>query len=363
MNAILRKAALLMSLQVTALGALAAGQNKGNSKPSAPAPAPTELVWPGPPEQPRIRFIAAITTFEDVTGRRRLSFAERMAGKSPMRERLALKKPYGVAVDRLARVFVADAAQKAIVIFDRNTKSATLWKGNGQFPLALPVALAFSDDGRLFVSDSFAGQIVVFEPTGKPIAAFGKSTLGRPGGLAVDSARKRLYVADAKFNQVSVFSTENYSSQQTIGRAAKPTDLGAGALSGPSNVALDSKGNLFVTDTFNCRIQVFDPAGSVLRVFGTQGVRPGNFVRPKGIALDSEDHVYVVDAAFNNLQVFTTEGKPLLVVGSGGDQPGQFMLPAGLATDREDRVYVTEQRILDGRLQVFQYLREPSSKP
>lgn len=332
-------------------------QKKEKAKPQARI----DLVWPGPPAEPRFRFVAAIAISEDVTGKKKRSFVEKLAGSSPLSEQLRLLKPYGVAVDEAGKIYVADPGQRAVLIFDRDAHKVTSWQGNAQFPLSLPVGLALEKDGRLFVSDSFRGQVLVFNPSGVPIAAFGKDIFKRPGGMAVDAKRGRLYVADPKVNQVLAFDTKSYKLLKTIGGEANPGSGELGKFSGVTNVALDSAGRLYVSDTFNCRVQVFEADGRFVRSFGEQGTQPGNFVRPKGIALDSEGHVYVVDAAFNNFQILTEEGKPLLFVGSGGDQPGQFLLPAGVFIDRKDRVYVTEQRVTGGRLQIFQYLQEKPS--
>lgn len=322
---------------------------------------PPALVWPAPPAQPRVRFVATISTGEDVTGKTKLSFIDRLAGRAPARNQIRLEKPYGVAVDPRGRIFVADSAQRAILVFDRNARLATQWKGDARIPMSLPIGVALDTDGRLFVSDSYRSQIVVFGPDGKPVAAFGTEVLGRPGGLAVDTARGSLYVADAKLNVVRVFATKDFKLLRTIGGPSDPDSYAEGTFAGPTNVAVDGEGRVYVTDTFNCRVQVFDAGGRLLRAFGKQGTSPGNFIRPKGIALDSENHVYVVDSAFNNIQIFTPEGKPLLFVGSGGTEPGQFLLPTGMTIDGENRIYVTEQRLEGGRLQIFQYLSQSGS--
>lgn len=338
-------------------------QTRKAKAPATPAVDVENLVWPGPPERPRVRFVAAIRGSADLQGKVKLSFIERMAGRSPARDQ-RLQKPYGVAVDNKGRIFVADGAQRAVVVFDREHRKVDLWRGTAQFPLALPVAVAFDGKGQLFVADSSRGQIVVFAPDGKAVAAFGRDVIGRPGGLAIDAGRRRLYVADAKLDRVFVFDVETFAIQLTIGEPARSdtVEFGGGVFSGASNVAVDAAGRIYVTDTFNCRIQVFDPAGNFLRSIGSQGTRPGQFIRPKGIALDSEDHLYVVDAAFNNFQVLASDGSPLMFVGASGEQPGHFLLPAGLAIDRQDRIYVTEQAIDGGRLQIFQYLGDDTGR-
>jgi DNA-binding beta-propeller fold protein YncE len=116
---------------------------------------------------------------------------------------------------------------------------------------------------------------------------------------------------------------------------------------------------VYVADTLNYRIQILDAGGKFVRAFGTQGDRPGEFIRPKGIAVDSEGHVYVADAEFNNFQILTPEGTPLMALGNLGTDPGQFALIAGLYIDEHDRIYTTE--MFHGRIQVFQYISQPGS--
>jgi len=343
----------------TLLPAAAQPTNGGDSG-REPAVGSTSLVWPGPPDKPRVRFVAAITGEHDVTGPVKLSWVDRLAGKKPARERLRLNRPYGVAADPAGRVYVADGALRSIVVIDHANKQTALWRGNGQFPLSLPMGLALDGQQRLFVSDAHRGQIVVFGPDGRPVGGFGQGALVRPGGMAIDVARNRLYVTDAKANQVVAVNTVTLELERTIGVkwSGKPKRFTDGMLAGPTNVAVDAQGAIYVVDTIGCKVQVFGPDGTFLRSLGSQGVEPGHFIRPKGIAIDSQGHVYVADSAFNNFQIFTLDGQPLMFVGAGGYQPGQFMLPAGLYIDSRDRVYVTEQRLEGGRLQIFQYLAD-----
>jgi DNA-binding beta-propeller fold protein YncE len=121
-------------------------------------------------------------------------------------------------------------------------------------------------------------------------------------------------------------------------------------------------GKVYVSDTMNCRVQVFDRELGWLRSFGSLGVTPGQFRRPKGIAVDRDNVVYVVDSDFNNFQMFDDKGRPLLAVGQYGPRPGQMILPAGIAVGREQRrVYVTEQ--VSRRVQVFERVGPGLAQP
>ena len=279
--------------------------------------------------------------------------------KTPDEKKLELKRPYGIATDSRGRIYTADTELQVVFVIDPAAKSVVRLEGSSRAPISLPVGVATDGEDRLFVSDAQLHSITCFNPAGETIARFGSDSLGRPGGIAIDRQRNRLYAADAKESRIAVFDIKKFQFMGYIGRPGKETAQERGTLAGPTNVAVDRQGNVYVADTLNCRIQVFSPAGKFLRMFGNQGDRPGEFIRPKGIAIDSEGHVYVADAEFNNFQIFSPEGQPLLAVGALGTAPGEFGLIAGLFIDSADRIYTTEMYV--GRIQVFQYIAQPTT--
>ncbi len=340
-----------------------ASNGEDAKKAGTTATGPPDLVWPLPPNPPRIRWLDQITSLDLIEGKNqsKRSWMARAAGAQPATERRSrrLQQPYGIAVDSHGRIYVADGAQHTVFVIDQQNRRVEERKGTGRAPLALPVGLALDEADRLFVSDSLLHSVLCWDADGKPIALFGAEKLGRAAGMALDRARHRLYVVDAKENRVAVFDSGTFTFSRYIGGPSTPDKRETGRFSAPTNAAVDRDGNLYVTDTWNYRVQVFDPEGNFVRAFGEQGVQPGNFVRPKGIAVDSEGHVYVADSEFNNIQIFTPDGRALLAVGGLGGAPGEFALLAGLCIDSGDRIYTTEQ--LQGRVQVFKYLSSSSS--
>ena len=79
--------------------------------------------------------------------------------------------------------------------------------------------------------------------------------------------------------------------------ASKHEQTDPGTFSLPECVAVDADGNVYVTDTFNNRIEIFDADGEFISQFGKNGDGPADLERPKGIAIDSDGHIWVVDAA------------------------------------------------------------------
>jgi DNA-binding beta-propeller fold protein YncE len=338
-----------------------AARTKNPPKDVQSAPGPAALIWPLPPDPPRVRWVAQYMDMAKVKQPivKKASWLEKITGTKTMEERLELRKPYGVTTDKRGRMFVADTELKIVFMIDPKNKVVEQREGNSRAPLAMPVGVAVDSEDRLFVSDAALHSVICFSPSGSLIAHFGTTVLGRPGGIAIDRQRNRLYVTDAKESRIAVFDTASFKFLAYFGVPAKPGKRDNGAFLSPTNVALDRQGNIYVADTANYRVQVLDPAGKFLRAFGAQGDAPGEFIRPKGIAVDSQGHIYVADAEFNNFQIFTPEGHPLLAVGALGSEPGQFALVAGLYIDSEDQIYTTE--MYHGRVQVFQYISQPGS--
>ncbi|MBI5847473.1 MAG: 6-bladed beta-propeller [Nitrospirae bacterium] len=303
-----------------------------------------DLVWPLPPEEPRIKYVDIIRSTLDVG--KKSSMADVLFGEEKVE---VMAKPYGVAVDKQGVIYVADPGR--VFVFDLKNKTYDfIGSQPGAGKLSFPFGLGLADDGRLFVTDISQDRVFVYKDRKFAGAIGQEGELDGPSGVAVDNARGLIYVVDSKKHYVNVYSLKDYAKLRTIGARGE----GPGEFNFPTNIALDAEGKLYVVDTGNFKVQVFNAEGKHLRTFGQLGDAPGTFGRPKGIAVDSEGHVYVVDTAFDNFQIFDQEGKLLLFVGGPGNPPGKFWLPAGIAIDSEDKIYVVDQ--YPGLVQIFQYL-------
>lgn len=310
-----------------------------------------ELVWPLPPEQPRIKYLRSFESSTDVepeTASQKLLTS--LLGESEVG--MGLGKPYGVVANK-DRVLVSDTGIGKVIVFDiKNAKFFHIGM-TGKGILSKPIGIATDAGGNIYVTDTDQDRVIVFDKEGKFFNAIGeKGTFEQPTGIAINDALNRLYVLDTKKSQLFIH-TKDGKQVAVIGRRGE----GDGEFNFPTNLFVSRTGKVYVSDSMNFRIQVFDAEGKFIRKFGQVGDTPGMFSRPKGIAVDSEEHVYVVDAAFNNVQIFSDEGQILMFFGEMGNKPGQFWLPAGMHIDDQDRIYVADQ--YNKRINVFQYLKSP----
>ena len=218
--------------------------------------------------------------------------------------------------------------------------------------------LAIDDNDRLFVTDVKLHRVDVFNPKhAQSKAAFGADVLGKPAGIAIDTENRFLYVVDTQNDVVDVFDADSFKLLRKIGTPGKKHTLTApGTFSLPDGVAVDKDGNVYVTDTFNDRVEIFDADGGFISTFGKNGDGPADFERPKGIAIDCDGHIWVADAAQDRVKVFNQEGRLLIYFGEHGEYPGRFMGVYGIAIDKNNRVITSE--MFPGRVQVFRYVTD-----
>lgn len=318
---------------------------------STPAPTPVmdpaalaALVWPKPPEPPRIKYLQSVAGPLDwgieLPWWRRLADAL-TGGVAPQ-----FVRPSAVA-EAGGVLYVADPGTESLWILDRPRKRATqLTKINGE-TLVSPVALALRADGAVFVADTALNKVFLLDRDGALLRTFATQGLERPAGLAWSDTAQRLYVLDSRRHRITVFDGHG-----TVLRHMGDSGRGNGQFNYPTHIALAADGTLLVTDALNFRIQALSPNGDFLWKFGHHGNGSGDFAAPKGVAADAQGHYYVVDALFDAVQIFDQSGQLLLTFGERGEQPGQLTLPRGIFISNEDKVYVADA--YNQRVQVFQ---------
>lgn len=314
---------------------------------------PVRLVWPAPPLTARIEFVRSIASEKDL--KRDTTFSQKLLNwlggvKAPPKR---IVEPMGLAVsDDGQRVYVSNFSRQAVFTFDFAQKTFTQIE-----PVAHPVGLALDAQENLYVVEQGKRQISLFNREGKKVRSFTHADIERPTGIAIDRAHGRIYLADTgrselrsktkKGHSIKVFNLEG----QLISTIGRGRGQETGQFMFPTYVAVDTNGNLYVTDTMNARIQKFDPDGNYVQSFGERGNAWGMFDKPKGVALDSFGNVYVVDSGWSNVQIFNQKGRVLLFFGGRGPIPGMLKNPTAIAIDPTNRIYVAD--FINHRINVY----------
>lgn len=371
---------LLLALGLALPFSASAKKKKKASPPPAPEVGPhkfpfdpSKLVWPSPPNIARVHWVdyfagEKIDYSPAANAKPKPTWMDRLAGGQSEAEKFNPKTfpyqligPYGIAIDSKGLVYVADQRVGAVFIFNTLTHDTQLIRNGAEAHFGWINGLAIDDDDRLFVSDGKMRRVLIFSAKHELVNQITEGLMD-PVGLAIDTENRLLYVVDTQQDQVLAYDADTLKLLRRIGTGGKnhfltsPGDFGA-----PQGVAVDKDGNVYVTDTLNNRVEIFDADGNFISLFGKHGDGPGYFARPKGIAVDGDGHIWVADEMEDRLQVFNREGQLLTYIGTGhGNLPGQFKALVGVAIDKQNRVFTTEQ--YPGRLQEFRYVTDEQAE-
>lgn len=314
------------------------------------------IVWPAPPQVPRYAWAGQLlgeANFKAVEEKKTdvMDVLRWIVGLAFGEEQpVLLHRPQSGVVDAAGRIYVTDAGKAAVLVFDRVAGELQVWdKAEALVNFLSPVGIALGPGGDILVADSQLGLVARLDASGNPRRSIGKGLLTRPSGLAYDPLGKRIYVSDTGAHDIKVFDDEGRL-LKSIGRRGE----GDGEFNFPTHLAF-VRGDLYVADTMNSRIQVLGKEGAVVKLrFGARGVNVGNLVRPKGVAVDGEGNIYVVESLNDHLLIFNRNGELLLALGGSGPEPGRFDLPTGAWIDSGNRVFVAD--MFNSRIAIFQFL-------
>lgn len=322
---------------------------KPNAEPS--------VVWPTPPDAARFRYVGELTGEEnfqipaETTRNVFKKIVEWVAGFAFGQEPpIVLQRPQSGIVDAQGRIYVTDISRQAIYVFDEPGGRLHVWEMAGDsLRFGTPIALALGKSDEILVTDAQLGLVVRLNGKGEPVGTFGKGQLQRPTGIARDAVAGRVYVADSQAHDVKVFDDEG-SLVATLGKKGEVE----GSFNSPTHLAFVN-GALYVSDTLNSRIQVLTPQGETKAVFGRRGLFVGDMPRPKGVAVDTNGYIYVVESYYDHLLVFSGQGEFMLPIGGTGSGIGQFYLPAGVWV-YNNFIYIAD--MFNGRVVVLEFLGE-----
>lgn len=173
-----------------------------------------------------------------------------------------------------------------------------------------PKDLAVDADNNVYVTDFGLDTVRKFDPSGKLLMTLGKKGVhagddvekgegefNQPSGLWISSSGK-IFVADTFNHRIQVFDAKG-----------KFLKIWAHSFFGPRDVVGDNNGRVYVVDTGNHKVEIFDENGNFVKDFGGHGTTDGKFDEPVGCVVDSKGNVYVSDSNNNRIEKFDPNGK------------------------------------------------------
>ncbi len=264
--------------------------------------------------------------------------------------------PRAVAVAPDGTLYVADSGNHRIVHLSADGQVLHTWGTFGDITQGLdaappgtfnePWGVAVGPDGSVYVADTWNHRIQKFTPDGQFVTqwgAFGTGetgyTLWGPRDIVVDD-QGRVFVSDTGNKRVVVYADDG-----TFLFALGSGGAGAGQFDEPVGLALGPKGTLYVADTWNQRIQAFQPTEggfAFLREWPIYGWFGQSLENKPYLAVDAAGRVYASDPEGYRVLVFSPEGDLLAWWGDYGAPPDGLGVVNGLALDATGHLWVTD---------------------
>jgi tripartite motif-containing protein 71 len=210
-------------------------------------------------------------------------------------------RPSYVACDHGLNVYVSDAQNRRVQRFDRNLNfvSTIRVEATDDFSgFGLLEGIAVAPGGELLlcdVEDDHVVKLDILYAYGRTLGGFGygQGSLRDPLGICVDQ-RERVYVADSENDRVVIYDL--------FGNYIK--SLGEAVLRRPAGVAAGEDGSVYVANTEKNSIAIFDSKGNLVLEYGTQGAGMGNLSKPTDLKLGRDDRLFVVDSGNSRICIF-----------------------------------------------------------
>ena len=268
---------------------------------------------------------------------------------TPIKIITRLKDPWGVAVNKKGEIIVVETGADCVSIFSRSGEKLRSFgsSGIGQGQFILPRGVAVDDDGNILVADAGNNRIQKLSKDEKFITAVGIEgnkplQFYIPSGIAIHPVSKKVYVTESLNHRVQILNPD-LTSHSKFGSKGS----GSGQFNHPRGIAFDSEQNLYVGENRSgTRVQVFSSPGDHLQWLGKTKLNC-----PHDVAIDSNDTIYVCDTDNHQICIYNSQGELLRSFGTKGKLPGQFERPFGIAVDKSGLIYVSDRD--NGRVQIF----------
>jgi len=269
-----------------------------------------------------------------------------------------LNAPAAVALDAYENLYVTDVVNNRLVIYDQKGDFSRILPG-----LNKPISVAADGSGRIFIGNKGRKNVEVYD-TGLNFLrklGSGDGEFTHPDAIAIDSAGQ-IYVADGKADKIKVYNPDG-----SFSFAFGTSGSGDGQFHFPTAITIDnSVEEIIISDLEivqdwsgpyeGARIQVFGMNGSFKRSFGVFGLGDGMLFRPMGVAVDKDHRIYVSDSYQHVVQVFDNSGSFL---GTVYDLDNPMRTPLGIALGASNRLFTTS--LIASKVDVYNITSETNA--
>jgi tripartite motif-containing protein 71 len=282
--------------------------------------------------------------------------------------------PFYLGLDSSGNIWVAYSWDNKIGEFSNEGVLIRTWgtAGSGPGQLLDPYGVAPDPEGNIWVSEYGNNRVQVFTPSGEYIYGFGATGSGpgqfneAPHGLAFFGSN--VYVLDSGiwWEDTGNSRIERWHMEPPVAYSSSFGSYGTGngQLREPEGgLATDASGNVWVSDTYNDRLEEFNSKGKFVRTVGSYGSGAGQFGWTFGVTVDSSGNVWATDEGNNRVEEFTGEGVFIKMFGWGvsngeakfqtctsacraglqGSGNGEFYVPEGIAVDSKGNIFVADR--------------------
>jgi DNA-binding beta-propeller fold protein YncE len=266
------------------------------------------------------------------------------------------RSPQSIAIDAGGNVWVSDTTNNRVQKFNEGGVYQSQFAAGYQ-----PTGVTVDANGNIWSVNS-EGRVQEHDAGGTLLREFGESGYGGgklwlPWGIAVDEggnvwvANRNWTVSGTQFAEVDVFSQKGVfeGSFGSVGTGKEQFGY-------PDSLALDPRGNIWIADDANGRIDKWKVPSKWPPVysstFGSEGYADGQFIQPTGIAANPVNGKLVItDPATNQIHEFTSNGEFIRKFGSAGSGDGQFNQPFGVSLDSKGNIWIAD--VYNNRIQEF----------
>ena len=258
-----------------------------------------------------------------------------------MRVVTGLNKPYGIAFNSCGEMIISECQRHQISIFDTRGQKIRTFGSWGESPeqMAFPMGIAIDNADNIYVSSYH--KLQKFTSSGELIECVGQREGEFNEPLGVTLYDNQVYVCDSNNHRIQVFDLDlNFI--RSIGSHGK----GRCEFNAPYDVKFDSDGNMYVAEYSNERVQVMDINGRFIRAFGQEGKLRG----PTALHI-VDKYVYVSDISGDCIVVYETSGQFVTSFGRCGLMEGEFNRPYCITSCADGFIHVCD--FFNNRVQIF----------